>query len=72
MPWVDTIVHDLYVLREALRPRLDELPSPSVDLTPWWELARDFPSEWKALVDRYTSAREDWEPGGGDETATNQ
>ena len=59
LPWVKLILSDLLVLRQAVAPKLDSLPDPHADATPWWSLMLNFRSEWKAIVASYFSLLDD-------------
>ena len=59
LPWVAMLITDLEVLQNALPIKLDELGNPEVDLHHFWQLAHDFPLEWRKIVDMYFTHAED-------------
>ena len=61
MPWVTTIRGDLALLKRHLPRELGSMSDPYNDLLPWWILARDHPREWKQLLNRFHTCRDDVE-----------
>ena len=49
-PWVAQARLDVAALREAARPRLDELPDPAEDLDAYVRHVARYPGHWKAVV----------------------
>ena len=60
VPWVSMITRDLCVLRLALPELLAGLPMPDEDMTPYWDIARQCPAEWAAIVAKYNSYEDDF------------
>jgi len=59
MPWVDLLINDLKILRHSSNGKLSELPDPTESLVPYWTLARNYPGEWKAIVELYKTHNDD-------------
>jgi len=59
LPWIKMLTHDLCVLRQALPGKLAEMPDPQESLQLYWNLAKNFPVEWKRLVKLYVEAKDD-------------
>ena len=49
-PWLQTVIDDLQILRNAVGNKLASLPPPAPDLAQWWSLAARFPHEWAEIV----------------------
>ena len=61
LPWVNMIIDDLCALKTALPHKFDELPSPTEAMAPYWNIAREFPHEWKMLVREFRDLAEESE-----------
>jgi len=61
LPWLQLIISDCATLQQRLPRILGELPSPSVDFEPWWELCSRFQCEWKQIVAQYHTHFDDVE-----------
>eukprot|EP00973_Karenia_brevis_P055194 7674773-Karenia_brevis.AAC.1 len=59
MPWVKLVRADLSVLYAVLPKILGDLPPPEVDAEPFWELMRDFPCQWREIVNQYFTPYDD-------------
>ena len=59
LPFAETVLNDLRVLRSAVSPRLDSLGDPDVSADGWWHLIGHFPVEWRAVVDLYHTCSND-------------
>eukprot|EP00973_Karenia_brevis_P006048 822141-Karenia_brevis.AAC.1 len=59
MPWSKLVITDFNVLRSFLPRILGGLPPPEVTAEPYWELLRDFPNEWREIVDQYFTPYDD-------------
>ena len=51
--WWSEVVQDLVSMKEVLGKKLEQLPSPTVDLQPWLDVAREFPVSWKHLANSF-------------------
>ena len=59
MPWISLIARDIAVLRDNVGGKLDELPSPHVSLESYWQIAKEYPQAWKAIVNTYFTVDDD-------------
>ena len=59
LPWVQLLTHDLQILKQALGDRMHDMPDPAKDLHSYWQLAKQFPHEWKQLVHMYFCIKDD-------------
>lgn len=59
LPWVNMLIDDLCVLKNALPGKLESMPDPRQNLDAYWRLARDHQNEWRALVVLYHDVAED-------------
>ena len=55
------IIDDLCDLKTALPNKFEELPSPTEAMAPYWNIAREFPHEWKMLVREFRDLAEESE-----------
>jgi len=55
MPWVQQIFNDINIMcaHPDVATKVANMPSASADLQKCFNLARDFPTEWKALVKKF-------------------
>ena len=53
LPWVELDTKDLTVLCAALPRVFARLPPPDADLAPYWQIAKNQPSEWKGVIRQY-------------------
>mmetsp|Transcript_132726 Transcript_132726/g.264871 ORF Transcript_132726/g.264871 Transcript_132726/m.264871 type:complete len:539 (+) Transcript_132726:2-1618(+) len=59
LPWVALLIDDLQILKAFHTKLLDELPCPQHDTNAWWEMAKNYPREWKCLVRKYKTYEDD-------------
>ena len=45
MPFIDLVMHDLYVLYMCKLPKLEFLANPHVDASEYWSLLKHFPEQ---------------------------
>jgi hypothetical protein len=59
LPWIRLLVGDLKVLKSSLPEKLSEMPNPDVDIDAYWQLAKNYPVEWRDLIKLYFTVHED-------------
>ena len=53
--WRQTMAKDLFDMSQVLSSKLEQLPDPFLNTTPWYNVAYRFPDEWRAIVKLYMS-----------------
>ena len=59
LPWIRLLVGDLKALKSSLAEKLSEMPNPDVDIDAYWQLAKNYPIEWRDLIKLYFTVHED-------------
>ena len=59
LPWVKLVFDDLRFLRVYVSPKLDALQDPEMDPDSWWHRIREFPAEWRDIVNLYRNLDDD-------------
>ena len=59
LPWVAMLTNDLCILKRRFPQKFESLPDPSANLEPYWCIARDFPQEWRMLVQQLDDTADD-------------
>eukprot|EP00973_Karenia_brevis_P060855 8462906-Karenia_brevis.AAC.1 len=63
MPWTKQLLDDFDILKAWYGSKLEELPSPHERPQAWEALMRDFPQEWKFIVQGYVEYESPWTDG---------
>ena len=59
LPWANLVLADIAVLRRALPTVFVSLPTPDVDMAPYWYIFNAYPSMWREIVMRYHTSADD-------------
>ena len=59
MPWMRLVSTDLAILHKALPRIFANLHPPGVDVTPYWDIVNNYPTEWREIVSEYFDSNDD-------------
>ena len=64
MPWARQILNDIAIMcaHPDVATKVADMPNAGEDCQQYFNFARDFPEEWKALVKRYHTPHDDFTP----------